>query len=151
MCCFFGGKNSLLKRLCSFFSYIQKLCFFSNTFTIFYQPMSNNSRFFLAGMLSFTTQRAAFFLGSEGLISGRSKIPGSQKKTKKNKQVKKKNNKKQNNPTKNKKKQQPKLWPVPQKLTPSRLNFQTFFWLVFPLKVTKTRKFKLFVLGKLAK
>ena len=28
--------------------------------------------------------------------------------------------------------------------TPSRLNCQTFFWLVFPLKRTKTRKFKLF-------
>ena len=36
------------------------------------------------------------------------------------------------------------------KLTLSRLNFQTFFWLVFPLKITTTRKFQL-LLGKLAK
>ena len=36
-------------------------------------------------------------------------------------------------------------------LTPSRLNFQTFSWFIFPLKMTQTRKFKLFLLGKLAK
>ena len=29
--------------------------------------------------------------------------------------------------------------------------FLTFFWLVFPLKVTKPKKFKLFLLGKLTK
>ena len=36
-------------------------------------------------------------------------------------------------------------------LLPQWLNRFYFFWLVFPLKMTKTNKFKLFLLGKLTK
>ena len=39
-------------------------------------------------------------------------------------------------------------WRLGCALRPSRLNFQTFFWLVFPLKITKTRKFIFFLKGK---
>ena len=34
-------------------------------------------------------------------------------------------------------------------ILPQGLTFKLFLWLVFPVKKTKTRKFKLFVLGKL--